>query len=228
MVLYFVIHLNCSGKAMEVIIPFHDFYCSVIRVLWPQMQLLRTLKSHCSHFKHEQPAGLSFALRTKPGQIAELVLSGCQWTLGPRNSRANLFQKTYSNFRRSLQPKLLSYPLSFCWVNITLILPLPPAEKVSCHGYTHTLHICSFKFHQVAKPSRFFSSIEVAKAIYVRQRRDWWEVGALEGTFWWILFSAFSTSHCSRKQPLRQRSPSHCCPGNTVTAPGHTKTCMEM
>lgn len=46
----------------------------------------------------------------------------------------------------------------------------------------------------------------------------------LEGDFLMDIVYSFQcslvSSHWSRKQPLRQRSP-HCCPGNVVTAPEH-------
>lgn len=215
--LYFVIHLNCTGKTTGVIIPFHNFYCSVIHVLWPQLQLLRTLKSHCSHFKHERPAGVSNALHTKSGpnsRCSELVLSGLQWTLGPRNSRVNLFQKTYSNFRRCLQPELLSYPLYFHWVNITLILPVPSEEKVPCHSYTQTLHACSSKFCQVAKTSHFFLFYWSSKGDIYQTEEGLMGIWGLREDFLmdfvYSIRRSLVSSHCSRKQPLRERSPSHC------------------
>lgn len=197
MLLYFVIHLNCTGKAMEVIIPFHDFYCAVIRVLWPQLQLLRALKSRCSHFKHKQPAGFSFALHSKPGPHCWACLVGFSMDTWPEEQQSQLFQKTYSNPRRSLL-ELFSYLVSFCWVNITLILPVPPAEKVSCPGYTQTFHICSFKFHQLAKPSRFFLFYWSSRGDICQTEEGLMGSWGLRGDF--LMDFVYSVQHISLQQ----------------------------
>lgn len=135
-------------------------------------------------------------MKTQPGPnsyCSALLLSDPQQTHGQRNKKANLYQKTYSNFRRLIQPELHGYPLHFCWVKTTLILPpleqrrLPVTRAPKL--YTFGLPLL---FAKLLKPQVLSLSIEVAKESYQTEGRDRRKAGAWKGTFWWILFTAFS------------------------------------
>lgn len=131
----------------------------------------------------------------------------------PKEQQSQSFSEDLQQLQE-MQPELLSYPLYFHWVNITLILPMPSEEKVSCHGYTQTLHTCSSKFCQVAKTSHFFLFYWSSKGdIYQTEEGLMGSWGLREDFLMDFVYSirrSLVSSHCSRKQPLRERSPSHC------------------
>lgn len=94
------------------------------------------------------------------------------------------------------QAELHSYPLCFSWVTrVTTMLILRPLEErrlpVTCAPKYYTFGP-ALLFAKLLKPQVLCPSIKVAEESYQMEDRSWWKAGAWKGTFWWILFMAFS------------------------------------
>lgn len=217
--LYFVIHLNCTDKYRGIIsLTVLSSLCYDHNCTYSECWNLTLAIS-----KHEQPSGLSFTVKTQPGPnryCSELFLSDPQQTHGLRNKRANLYQKTYSDFR-SYSTWTTQLSLIFLLGQNNINANPPWTEKARCPMCIQTLHIWpSFTLCEAAKTSNFISFYWCGKRA-IRRRAAPIKSWGVKGEFLMDIVYSFQchsvASHWRRKPPLRQRPP-HCCAGDSTRA----------